>query len=169
MYFENSYTLAHFCLATCLKGRGAVHPEGCRGPLSSSLSLEPAGYPSPEEISPKDQRRESLLLLHSFKWLKMTMSNIYDGICSKQQLTTNSSTHIIVCPQLQAAGADAEDAGEKLIWFKELWNMKILCQVGELFAQISRFLWKKKHLCLCFFFTLISPEVRRTFIKKCNL
>lgn len=107
--------------ATCLKGRGAVHPGGCRGPLSSSLLPEPAGYPSPEEISPKGNKNEN-------------------EICSEQQLTTNSSTHIIVCPQLQAAGADPEDAGEKLIRFKELWNMEILCQVGELFAQIGRFL-----------------------------
>lgn len=31
-----------------LTGRGATHPGGCRGPLSSSPSPEPAGYPSPE-------------------------------------------------------------------------------------------------------------------------
>lgn len=46
-------------------------------------------------------------------------------------------------PQLQAAGADAEDAGEKLIRCKELWDVKILGQVWELFAQISRFLGER--------------------------
>lgn len=50
------------------------------------------------------------------------------------------NTHVIVRPQLQTTGADTEDAGEKLIRFKEVWDMKVLRQVWELFAQISRFL-----------------------------
>ena len=64
---------------------------------------------------------------------------------SSVNLTLN--THIIVCPQLQTTRADSEDTGEKLIRFKELSDMKILCQVWELFAQISRFLWERKSNC----------------------
>lgn len=35
-------------------------------------------------------------------------------------------THVVVRPQLQAAGADAENAGEKLVGRKELWEAKVL-------------------------------------------
>lgn len=53
---------------------------------------------------------------------------------------TKCSTHIVVSPQLQATRADAEDAGEKLIRFEEVWDIKILRQIRELLAQISGFL-----------------------------
>lgn len=125
--------------ATHLTGRGAVHPGGCIEPLSSSPSPGPAGYPSPEGTdTPKDGMRESLSSLVSEK-----------AKCDKQtkkKKEENLNTHIVVRPQLQATGADAEDAGEELIGCKELRDVKVLRQVWELFAQISRFLWER-HSC----------------------
>lgn len=50
------------------------------------------------------------------------------------------STHIVMCPQLETAGADAEDTGEKLIRREEPRDVKVFGQVWELFSQISRFL-----------------------------
>lgn len=48
--------------------------------------------------------------------------------------------HIIVRPQLQTAGADAEDTGKELILLKKLWDVEVLRQFWELFSQVSRFL-----------------------------
>ena len=47
-------------------------------------------------------------------------------------------------PQLQAAGADAEHAGEKLSRVKEGRDVKVLRQVWKLFAEISRLLQDRK-------------------------
>ena len=58
----------------------------------------------------------------------------------KRSGETERRPHVVVCPQLQTTGADAEHAGKKLLGFKELWEVKILGQVGKLFAQISGFL-----------------------------
>lgn len=60
---------------------------------------------------------------------------MYDDSLEKKQ-----SAHIVVRPQLETAGADAEDTGEKLISREELRDVKVLGQVWELFSQISRFL-----------------------------
>lgn len=63
---------------------------------------------------------------------------MYDDSLEKKQ-----SAHIVVRPQLETAGADAEDTGEKLIGREELRDVKVLGQVWELFSQISRFLWER--------------------------
>lgn len=54
--------------------------------------------------------------------------------------TPSSFTHIVVCPQLQAAGANAKHAGEKLLRLKELWDREVLRQAWKLFPQVSRLL-----------------------------
>lgn len=58
--------------------------------------------------------------------------------------TAASETHIIVCPQLQTAGADAEHAGEELLRFKEVGYVKVLRQAWKLFAEVSRFLQERR-------------------------
>ncbi|KAA8588346.1 hypothetical protein FQN60_001540 [Etheostoma spectabile] len=60
--------------------------------------------------------------------------------------------YVVVSPQLQTTGADAEDAGEKLSRFKEPRDVKVLGQVWELLSQISR--------------RCVSPEDRNTRTKR---
>lgn len=57
-------------------------------------------------------------------------------------------TDVVVRPQLQTTGADAKHTGEKLIRCEELWDVKVLGQDGELFAQISRFLSERRMVWL---------------------
>lgn len=72
---------------------------------------------------------------YSKSYLQKPSQLIFDDSLKKKQ-----STHIVVRPQLETAGADAEDTGEKLISREELRGVKVLGQVCELFSQISRFL-----------------------------
>lgn len=58
--------------------------------------------------------------------------------------TATSETHIVVRPQLQTTGADAEHAGEELLRFKEVRCVKVLRQARELFAELSRFLQERR-------------------------
>lgn len=55
-------------------------------------------------------------------------------------MTDVQQTDVVMRPQLQAAGADPENAGEELIRFEEGGDEKILCQIRKLLPQIGRFL-----------------------------
>lgn len=117
---------------TGLTGRDAGNPGDCTGPPSWCLLPGPTGYPSPT-------REKSLQKCNNSTWY----SKIKKFVLYKTHHSSwKQNTHIVVCPQLQTTGTDAEHTGEKLIRTEELWNTEILSQVRKLFAKISRFLLK---------------------------
>lgn len=107
-----------------------MHLGGCKEPLSSFLSPEPAGCPSPEGTN--------------------TVNKQTPGRSERAP----RSAHVVVRPQLQAAGADPEHAGEELIRVEEVRDVKVLGQVRKLFVQISRFLSRRENFF--FFKSLVS-------------
>lgn len=83
-------------------------------------------------------------VVHHLKKPKCKKPRRRDSACLEKYTdspaTAASETHIVVRPQLQTTGADAEHAGEELLRFKEVRCVKVLRQARELFAELSRFL-----------------------------